>query len=86
MRNFYLSGYNVVRGVNGTLLHDGLWNPGYWNGFMNWPQAYNVIIDHHEYQIFDPNLNAMNPGQHLSQVCASTKAFADSDKWEIVGE
>ncbi|KAE8450415.1 hypothetical protein EG329_006490 [Mollisiaceae sp. DMI_Dod_QoI] len=43
-------------------------------------------MDHHEYQAFDPSLNAMTSAQHLVQVFSSSKAFADSDKWEIVGE
>lgn len=90
VRSFYTSGYNIIRGSSDTptMIHDGFWDPAYWNGFLTWSgsKAYNVIVDHHEYQIFDPNLNAMSPAQHLAQVCSSSKAFANSDKWEIVGE
>lgn len=43
-------------------------------------------MDHHEYQVFDPYLNSMSPAAHRSQVCSSTKAFANSDKWQVVGE
>lgn len=86
--NFYLSGYNIIRGVSDTptMLHDGFWDPAYFNGFLSWPAAWGVIMDHHEYQVFVPYLNALTPAQRLAKVCASTKQFSDSDKWQIVGE
>jgi glucan 1,3-beta-glucosidase len=88
VRNFYTSGHNLIRRVSDTpvLLHDGFWDPAYWNGFLSWPAAYNVILDHHEYQVFDSYLNSMSLAQHRSQVCFSTKAFADTDKLQVVGE
>lgn len=88
VRDFYTKGYNLMRGVSDTpiLLHDGFWGLSYWNGFLSWPNAKNVIMDHHEYQVFDNYLLGMTPAQHNTQVCASTNAFATSDKWTIVGE
>jgi glucan 1,3-beta-glucosidase len=88
VKSYYQQAYALIRKTSDTpvLLHDGFWAPSYWNGFMSANTAQNVIIDHHEYQVFDPNLNAMTPAQHNQQVCASTKAFTGSDKWEVVGE
>jgi glucan 1,3-beta-glucosidase len=88
VRAFYTSGYNLIRGISNTpiMLHDGFWDPAYWNGFLSWPAAHDVALDHHEYQVFDPYLNSMSPSAHRAQVCASTKAFADTDKWQVVGE
>ena len=45
-----------------------------------------VIVDHHEYQIFDSNLITLSPTQHRTLVCNSINNYANSDKWTIVGE
>lgn len=88
VRDFYTSGYNLMRSVSDTpvLLHDGFFSLDYWNGFLSWPQAWNVVMDHHEYQVFDNYLLGLTPDQHNQQVCASVNWFANSDKWTIVGE
>ncbi|KAF2001913.1 glycoside hydrolase family 5 protein [Amniculicola lignicola CBS 123094] len=90
VKTFYRTGYNNLRKISNTpaMIHDGFWDPAWLNGFLSPSDnnAQNVIVDHHEYQIFDTNLVAMSPAQHRSQVCAAANGYANSDKWTIVGE
>ena len=59
IKQFYSQGYNDVRKVSDTpvILHDAFEVQGsYWNGFMPSTTSKNVIIDHHEYQVFTEEL------------------------------
>jgi glucan 1,3-beta-glucosidase len=90
VRQFYRDAYYNLRQVSDTpiALHDGFFEPSWMNGFLT-PQdnnAQGVIVDHHEYQIFDAGLVAMGVEGHLSLACNSVNYYATSDKWTIVGE
>ncbi|KAF2258038.1 glucan 1,3-beta-glucosidase precursor [Lojkania enalia] len=90
LKQFYRDSYYNLRKISDTpvMLHDGFWDPAWLNGFLT-PSDNNaqfVIVDHHEYQIFDPNLAAMSPSQHRTQVCNNVNNYKNSDKWTIVGE
>jgi glucan 1,3-beta-glucosidase len=80
VKNFYRDAYYNLRQISDTpaMLHDGFWDPTWMNGFLT-PQdnnAQNVIVDHHEYQIFDSGLVAMSVDQHLSLACNSVSHHA----------
>jgi glucan 1,3-beta-glucosidase len=88
-KQFYQAGFDQVRAVSDTLviLHDAFQTPGAWNNFLNPGQgAQNVALDHHEYQVFDTGLIAMQPQQHIQQVCAAAPSYTNGDKWTFVGE
>jgi len=89
-KQFYREGFNQVRDVSDTLviLHDGFQTPGAWNNFLvpSDNGAQNVAVDHHEYQVFDNGLIAMQPYQHIQQVCAAAPSYTNGDKWTFVGE
>ncbi|KAJ4292662.1 glucan exo-1,3-beta-glucosidase [Kalmusia sp. IMI 367209] len=90
VRQFYRDGYGQVRDTSDTtvVLHDGFKPTSSWNTFLT-PSDNNaqmVVMDHHEYQVFDFGLIAMNPLQHVQQVCAAGAGYTGSDKWSIVGE
>ncbi|KAF2243713.1 glycoside hydrolase family 5 protein [Trematosphaeria pertusa] len=90
VKQFYRDSYYNLRKISDTplMIHDGFWDPAWLNGFLT-PSDNNaqfVIVDHHEYQIFDSNLVAMSPTQHRTQVCNSVNGYANSDKWTMVGE
>ena len=56
--DFYNNAYGDVRTVSDTpvILHDAFQTSGtFWNGVLS-QSGSNVIIDHHEYQIFTPEL------------------------------
>ncbi|OAL06241.1 glycoside hydrolase [Phaeosphaeriaceae sp. SRC1lsM3a] len=90
VKSFYRDAYENLRRISDTpvMLHDGFFQPSWMNGFLT-PQdnnAQNVIVDHHEYQIFDKDLVAMSVDQHVNMMCNSADNLASSDKWTIVGE
>ncbi|KAF2739727.1 glycoside hydrolase [Polyplosphaeria fusca] len=90
VKNFYRDSYNNLRKISDTpaMIHDGFWDPAWLNGFLSPSDnnAQNVIVDHHEYQIFDPYLVSLSASQHRTLVCNSVNNYANSDKWTIVGE
>lgn len=90
VKQFYRDGYRNMRTISDTpvMLHDGFWDPAWLNTVLTPSDnnAQGVIMDHHEYQIFDPNLMAMSPAQHRQQVCAAVDGYSHSDKWTVVGE
>jgi glucan 1,3-beta-glucosidase len=74
---FHRDAYYNLRAISDTpaMLHDGFKDPSWMNGFLTSQDngAYNVIVDHHEYQIFDSGLNAMSIDQHVSLTCNSVR-------------
>lgn len=91
VKQFYRDGYGQQRGVSQSrvvILQDGFQQVSSYNGFLT-PQdnnAQNVAMDHHEYQVFTPELVAMKPWQHRQLVCNNKDQYANSDKWTFVGE
>lgn len=75
VKQFYRDAYYSLRDVSDTpaMLHDGFENPSWLNGFLTTQDndAHNVIVDHHEYQIFDSGLVALSIDQHVALMCNS---------------
>lgn len=90
VKQFYRDSYYKLRDISNTpiLLHDGFLPPSWLNGFLNPADhgAHGVVVDHHEYQVFDPWLVGMSTTEHLTQTCKSVVDWAVSDKWTVVGE
>jgi glucan 1,3-beta-glucosidase len=78
VKSFYRDAYNNLRLISDTpmWLHDGFLSPSWMNGFLapGDSNAQGVIVDHHEYQIFDKGLLAMSVDQHLSLMCNSVSS------------
>ena len=66
----------------------GFERPSWLNNFLTPSDnnAQNVIVDHHEYQIFNAYQVAWSTEQHRQSVCKAADYWADSDKWMVVGE
>lgn len=91
LKQFYRDGFGQVRAVSDTpvVLQDGFQPPPSWNGFLSPSDnnAQNVIIDHHEYQVFTNDLVALQPWQHRQLVCNNAASYSKGkDKWLVVGE
>lgn len=90
VKQFYRDAFFMLRTVSDTpaIFHNGFKESSLFNGFLTPADdgAHGVIIDHHEYQIFDPNSIALSPEQHVSLVCGKRDIYSGSDKWGIVGE
>lgn len=56
-------GYGDVREISDTTVvcHDAFQQGSFWDGILTSPGAKNVVIDHHEYQVFTDELVALSP-------------------------
>ena len=65
---FYNDGFGNVRQVGQTpiVMHDGFLNGSVWDGTLTVPGAQNIIVDHHEYQVFTDELLAQSSEVSLS--------------------
>ncbi len=92
IKKFYYDGWGTIRDSNGdtaVTIHDAFQDVvDYWNGFMNVQSGVNhVILDTHQYQIFDQGQVSQSPSQHVSSACAyGVNKLSHVDKWTVVGE
>ncbi|MCJ1366636.1 exo-1,3-beta-glucanase [Acarospora aff. strigata] len=91
IKKFYYDGWGTIRDSNRdttVVIHDAFQDfLGYWNGFMNSESGVNhVMLDTHQYQIFDNGQVAQSPPQHISSACAIGRKLSSCDKWTVVGE
>ena len=65
---YYNDAYGDVSVVSDTpvMLHDGFQSGTFWNGVLS--NSKNVIIDHHEYQVFTPKLIDLSADEHVQYV------------------
>lgn len=75
VKQFYRDAFYNLREISDTpaMLHDGFQSPSWMNNFLT-PQdnnAQNIIVDHHEYQMFDARLVAMSVDEHIGLACSS---------------
>lgn len=85
---FYKDAFGDIKSVSDTpvILHDGFQEGTFWNGILT-DSSTNVIIDHHEYQIFTPELIDKSPEEHVSYVYSNAGLYsANTDHWVVVGE
>ncbi|KAF8589811.1 glycoside hydrolase family 5 protein [Ramaria rubella] len=93
IRSFWQSGYDVVRdvaGVNVTVvIEDAFLGVQNWEGFLTGPAASNVLMDVHEYQIFDNDELAFTQAEHISSACTigpPLANFSSTNIWTVIGE
>jgi glucan 1,3-beta-glucosidase len=90
IKKFYRDGYNLVRtfGNAPVVIHDAFLEGWKWNGILS-PidrNAQRVIVDHHEYQVFDNGKVRLSSQQHRDLACERGKELMKTDKWAVVGE
>ncbi|MCJ1459995.1 exo-1,3-beta-glucanase [Mycoblastus sanguinarius] len=86
---YYKDAYGDVRVVSDTpvMIHDAFENGTFWDGTLTSPGSQNIIVDHHEYQVFTPALIDLSADEHVAQVCTNTPTYsANVDHWVVVGE
>lgn len=89
-KKFYQDGYGKIRAINKdtvVVIHDAFQGPGAWQGFLS-PEtgATHVMLDTHQYQIFDAGQISQSPSQHVSTACGLSGPLSATDKWTVVGE
>lgn len=90
VKEFYNYGYDVLRndGQSDIVLaiHDAFMGMPYWNGYMSYPDYYNVILDHHSYQVFSQGELQYSMDQHIATACQDGANARASSLWVVVGE
>lgn len=91
VKEFYYDGWGTVRDSNGetvVTIHDAFMDiQSFWNGFMNAGSGVNnVMLDTHQYQIFDNGQVSQSPSQHVQAACGLSSRLRGTDKWTVVGE
>lgn len=88
--NYYNQSYQMIRKKNpaqGAIFHDGFFDSFITNEWLNLPDFYNVIIDHHRYQVFEMAQLERSIDEHISSACKVGKDMkALENKWHVVGE
>ncbi|SMQ45233.1 unnamed protein product [Zymoseptoria tritici ST99CH_3D7] len=90
-KQFVRDGFGQQRDASQSrvvIIQDGFQQTSAYNGFLtpSDANAQNVAIDHHEYQVFTPELVALQPSQHRQYVCNNAYVWNAGDKWTFVGE
>jgi len=88
VRQYWMDGWGTVRdyGNIAVVIHDAFSaEPSDWNGFMStgWN---NVILDTHQYQVFNPSQLALSIDEHVQAACNIGRNLQTVDKWTVVGE
>ncbi|PCH42165.1 glycoside hydrolase family 5 protein [Wolfiporia cocos MD-104 SS10] len=90
---YWQDGYEVVREVAGNtnevMIGDAFLGVQHWESFMLPPEAYNVTMDYHQYQIFNYDQLELSLDQHINyscQVIDTLASYADSNLNTITGE
>ncbi|TIA86195.1 hypothetical protein E3P99_03766 [Wallemia hederae] len=89
LKSFYQNGYNIVSKKTAMAIHDAFLGPEQWNGFLTSPQAENVYLDTHKYQVFSDQQLQQTDDQRRGAICAYKGQFAEhtaNQHWVITGE
>ncbi|CAO1635265.1 unnamed protein product [Sympodiomycopsis kandeliae] len=94
-KSYYQDAYYAVRYAQGSnptdvavVIHDGFQELSAWNGFMQPQQFQDVILDHHQYSVFDNGQLAMGQQDRLNFYCQWRGKIGASQPnlYTIVGE
>lgn len=89
LHDYYNKGYGIVRdqGENGVIAHDAFKSIGYMNSWLDTPDYYNVVLDHHFYQVFSVSQLNRTIDEHIQAACdLGTQMGTIENKWRVVGE
>ncbi|CAI5758903.1 unnamed protein product [Candida verbasci] len=91
LKQFFTDAYwylrNKVQSVMPVVIHDAFQQPGYWDGFLTVDGgAWNVVIDHHHYQVFSQGELQRNIAQHIQTACNWGWDTKKEYHWTVAGE
>ena len=89
VQEYYHKAFNALRKYDDCtvlVLHDGFNQIDSWNGFLN-GEFMNVMMETHQYHVFDSGLLSMDINSHVNSVCSlGSDHFYKTDKWALGGE
>ncbi|PIL35559.1 hypothetical protein GSI_02287 [Ganoderma sinense ZZ0214-1] len=90
---FWKDGYDAVREAAGSslkvMIGDAFLGVDNWDGFLAYPEAQGVLMDFHEYQIFNYDQIELSQDQHINyscQVLDTLSNYAKSNLYTVSGE
>lgn len=90
LKNFFDWGYQNMRSIgtdNAVIIHDAFEAFNYWDDFMTTEQGYwNVVLDHHHYQVFSQGELERTIDEHISVACGWGSGAKSEYHWLVTGE
>ncbi|KAA8916381.1 hypothetical protein TRICI_001469 [Trichomonascus ciferrii] len=89
IKKFFQDGYKRIKDKNpnvNVVIHDAFQPIGSFNGFMQPPEYNGVILDHHQYQVFEVGQLQQSPEDHVSSACNIGKSMHGENLWRITAE
>ncbi|GME90112.1 unnamed protein product [Ambrosiozyma monospora] len=91
LAEYYYKGYDVVReyGDAPVVIHDAFRPDHYWDNTLNNeenPEYWDVIMDHHHYQVFSHGELTRNIDDHVKVACDWGITEGEEYHWNIVSE
>ncbi|KAK6456117.1 glucan 1,3-beta-glucosidase precursor [Scheffersomyces xylosifermentans] len=91
LKSFYTQAYSDLRNtgsVTPVIIHDGFEAMGYWDNFFTVDNGdyWNVVIDHHHYQVFSYGELVRDINDHISVACNWGWDAKKEYHWNIAGE
>ncbi|ODV82824.1 glycoside hydrolase family 5 protein [[Candida] arabinofermentans NRRL YB-2248] len=91
LSNFYLAGYQTVRdsGDVPVIIHDAFQSDNYWDSTLNTDlnsDYWDVVVDHHHYQVFSTGELQRSIDEHISVACAWGSSETNEYHWNVCGE
>ncbi|CAO1605642.1 MAG: hypothetical protein LQ349_001298 [Xanthoria aureola] len=87
---YYNDGYGNIRKISNTpvIIHDAFQNGTFWDGVLAPPNITGVVVDHHEYQVFNNQLLSLSPEEHRKYVCTNSATYSGKNRthWVVVAE
>ncbi|TFK47802.1 glycoside hydrolase family 5 protein [Heliocybe sulcata] len=93
IRTYWQNGYQAVRDTAGdnikVMIEDGFLGITDWENFLTAPNAQGVIMDTHQYQVFNNDQLGYSQDEHISSTCAlkdGYSSYVDNNIWMVMGE
>ncbi|EGV62277.1 exo-1,3-beta-glucanase [Yamadazyma tenuis] len=90
LKSYLTQGYTLARnnGIQAVVIHDAFEASGYWDDFLTVDNGdyWNVVVDHHHYQVFSAGELERDINTHISTACALGTQHLSESHWNIVGE
>ncbi|EER31552.1 glucan 1,3-beta-glucosidase precursor [Candida tropicalis MYA-3404] len=91
LKKFYMDGYSSLRNTEGSvtplIIHDAFQVSGYWDNFLTVAGGqWNVVLDHHHYQVFSAGELSRDIDQHISVACNWGWSAKNEYHWTVTGE
>lgn len=89
VEQYYKDAYGDIRTISDTevMVHDAFQTGNSLNGLLAPGDVSNVVVDHHEYQVFTQELIDLSPDEHVQYVCSNAGTYASNfDHFVVVGE